>query len=150
MLAGYLRADASFFSYRLKLAGGVRYEHTYDEGWGVLNDLSRTYLRDSNGQIVRSPTGAPLRVTTDTVELAKLQYTERGSHAKNNYGNLYPSVGATYHLTEKLLARATFATTITRPQLSNIIPSITATDPTVTTSVPTITVTNAGLRPWFS
>ncbi len=150
VVAGYLRGDLSFLKNRLKLVGGVRYEATYDEGWGVLNDLSRTYQRDARGQIVRDARGAPVRVSIDPVVLAQLQYTERGSHAKTDYGDFYPSVNASYLITEKLLARASYARTITRPDLSNIIPSITATDPTVTTSVPTITVTNTGLRPWYS
>ena len=150
VIAGYLRGDLSLLQNRLKLVGGVRYEATYDEGWGLLNDLSKTYQRDARGQIVRAANGTPVRVTADPVALARLQFTERGSHAKRDYGDFYPSLNTTYLLTEKLMARASYARTITRPQLSNIIPSITATDPTVTTSVPTITVTNTGLRPWYA
>jgi len=148
--AGYLRGDISLFQNRLKVVGGVRYEATYDEGWGVLNDLSKTYRKDARGQIVRDTNGAPVRVSTDPVALARLQFTERGSHAKRDYGDYYPSLNTSYLLTEKLVVRASYARTITRPQLSNIIPSITATDPTNTTSVPTITVTNTGLSPWYS
>ena len=112
--------------------------------------LFRSYRRDARGQIVRDAAGAPVRVSTDAVALARLQFTERGSHAKRDYGDFYPSVNASYLLTEKLIARASYARTITRPQLANIIPSITATDPTVTTTTPTITVTNTGLSPWYS
>jgi len=150
VVAGYLRGDLSFLKNRLKLVGGVRYEATYDEGWGVLNDLSKTYQRDARGQIVRDARGAPVRVSADPVVLAKLQFTERGSHAKNDYGDFYPSLNTSYLITERLLVRASYAHTITRPQLSNIIPLITATDPTVTTSVPTITATNTRLRPRYS
>jgi iron complex outermembrane receptor protein len=150
VVAGYLRGDLSLLQNRLKLVGGVRYEGTYDEGWGLLNDLSRTYQKDARGQIVRDANGAPVRVSTDPVALAKLQFTERGSHAKRDYGDFYPSLNTSYLITEKLVVRASYARTITRPQLSNIIPSITATDPTVTTTVPTITVTNTGLSPWYS
>jgi TonB-dependent receptor len=150
VVAGYLRGDLSLLQNRLKLVGGVRYEGTYDEGWGLLNDLSRTYQKDARGQIVRAANGTPVRVSTDPVALARLQFTERGSHAKRDYGDFYPSLNTSYLITEKLMVRASYARTITRPQLSNIIPSITATDPTVTTTVPTISVTNTGLSPWYS
>lgn len=150
VLAGYLRGDVSLLQNRLKLVGGVRYEKTYDEGWGMLNDITNTYQKDASGRIVRGSNGAPVRVTSDAVALARLQYTERGSHAKRDYGDFYPSLNASYLITEKLVARASYARTITRPQLSSIIPSIVATDPTVVTSVPTITVTNTGLQPWYS
>lgn len=150
VVSGYIRNDLSLLQNRLKLVGGVRYEATFNEGWGVLNDISKTYQKDAAGRIVRAANGTPVRVSTDAATIARLQYTERGSYAKGDYGDFYPSLNATYKLSEKLLLRATYARTITRPQLSNIIPSITASDPTVTTSVPTITVTDIGLRPWHS
>ncbi|WP_414664465.1 TonB-dependent receptor domain-containing protein [Horticoccus sp. 23ND18S-11] len=150
VVSGYLRGDLSLLQNRLKVVGGVRYEGTSDEGWGQLNDLSKTYQKDARGQIVRNANGTPVRVTTDPVALARLQFTERGSHAKRDYGDFYPSLNTSYLISEKLMVRASYARTITRPQLSSIIPSITATDPTVTTTVPTITVTNTGLSPWYS
>jgi TonB-dependent receptor len=150
VLSGFLRFDASFLRNRLKLVGGVRYEATFTEGWGVLNDLSKTYQKDATGEIVRAANGTPVRVSSDPAALARLQYTRRGSYAKSDYGDFYPSANVTYLLSERLMARASFARTITRPQLSDLIPSMTATDPTATTSVPTITVTNLGLRPWYS
>lgn len=150
VLSGFLRGDLSFLQNRLKLVGGVRYEATFNEGWGVLNDLSKTYQKDASGRIIRAANGTPAKVSTDSAALARLQYTERGSHAKSNYGDFYPSLNSTYLVSEKLMVRASYARTITRPQLSNIIPSITATDPTVTTTTPTITVTNIGLLPWYA
>ncbi len=150
VLSSFLRFDASFLRNRLKLVGGVRYEATFTEGWGVLNDLSKAYQKDAAGNIVRSANGTPVRVSSDPAALARLQYTQRGSYAKSDYGDFYPSANVTYLLSERLMARASFARTITRPQLSDLIPSMTATDPTATTAVPTITVTNLGLRPWYS
>jgi TonB-dependent receptor len=148
--AGFLRGDLSLLQNRLKLAGGVRYEATYDEGEGPLNDISRTYQRDATGKIVLGANGKPVQVTSDPLALARLQYVARGSHAKKHYGDFYPSLNASYKITEQLLFRASYARTITRPDLPNIIPSVTASDPTVSGSVPTITVNNTGLRPWYS
>jgi len=148
--AGFIRGDINLFRNRLKLVGGVRYEETFDQGQGVLNDIRATYQRDANGRIVRDSTGRPVRLTTDPVALARLQYTDRGATAKRNYGDFYPSLNATFQITEQLLLRASYAETITRPQLSNIVPSVTATDPTVTTGTFTITVSNTALKPWSS
>jgi TonB-dependent receptor len=148
--ATYLRADTALWNNRLKLVGGLRYEATYDQGQGLLNDLTRTYQKDATGRILRDANGTPLRVSTDATVLSRLQYTERGAHAKRDYADFYPSLNASFLITDKLMFRAAYARTITRPQLSSIIPSITATDPTTVSTVPTITVTNTGLRPWYA
>jgi iron complex outermembrane recepter protein len=146
--AGYIRADASFLKNRLKMTGGVRYERTFDEGYGVLNDIRATYQRTASGEIMRDAAGRPVRIAGDATKLAGLQYKERGAHAQRDYGNFYPSFNTTFSITERLLLRASYAETITRPQLSNILPSVTASDPTVTTGIPTLTVSNTALKPW--
>ena len=148
--SAFLRADLALWRNRLKLAGGVRYEETFDEGRGLLNDLSATYQKDANGRIIRDAAGRPVRVTTDTVALARLQFQDRGAYAKRHYGEFYPSLNASLRIAEQLLLRASYARTITRPQLTNIVPSTTATDPTATTGTPTITVSNTALKPWSS
>ena len=145
--AAFVRGDLGLFRNQLKLAGGVRFEETKDEGYGLLNDLGATYQRNSNGQISRDAAGRPLKIVGDAVTLAKLQYKDRGAHASRNYGDFYPSLNATYQITEKVLLRSSYARTITRPQLPNIVPSSTATDPT-STGIPTITVSNTALKPW--
>ncbi len=148
--SGYLRSDLSLFNNRLKLVGGVRYEKTFDEGYGMLNDIAATYQRNAAGEIVRGANGRPLSLPGDAVTLARLRYQERGAHAKRRYGSYYPSLNASAQISEKLLVRASYARTITRPELSNIVPSTTATDPTLVTTNPTITVSNTALRPWTS
>ena len=146
--AAYLRADVRLFSNRLLLVGGVRYERTTDDGYGRLNDLRAIYQQDASGNLIRNAAGQPIRVTTNAVELAKLQYKDRGAHASREYGNLYPSFNATYQITANFQARAAFARTIGRPNLNEIIPNISVTDPTATEANRTITVINTGLKPW--
>lgn len=147
--AGYLRADAALFENRLKLAGGIRYEHTYDEGRGLLNDPSATYRKDAAGKLILDAAGRPIKVAGSAVELTRLQYQVRGTRGERDYGNMFPSLNATYNLTEKILLRSSFAQTMTRPQINSVVPSTTVTDPG-TTAIPTITVNNPGLKPWFS
>ena len=146
--AAYLRADVRLFNNRLLLVGGARYERTTDDGYGRLNDLRAIYQQDANGNLIRNAAGQPIRVTTNAVELAKLQYKDRGAHASREYGNLYPSFNATYQFTANFQARAAFARTIGRPNLNEIIPNISVTDPTATEANRTITVINTGLKPW--
>jgi len=148
--AGYIRGDLSLFDHRLKLVGGVRYERTFNDGYGVLNDIGATYQRDSAGRIVRNAAGQPVRLAGDAAALARLQFKDRGARGKRNYGGFYPSLNATQQITEKLILRGAFAQTLTRPELSNIVPSTTATDPSITTGTPTITVSNSALKPWSS
>ena len=143
--AGYLRADARFIDNRLWLVGGVRYERTEDDGYGVLNDLRATYRQDAEGNLILV-NGRPVRVTTDPVELARLQYKDRGAHAVRSYDDLYPSLNATYNLRDNLLLRAASARTLGRPNFQQIIPGVTVSDPT--SSSKTVTVNNTGLKPW--
>ena len=143
--AGYLRADARLFQNRLWLVGGARYERTDDDGYGVLNDLRATYQQDAAGNLILV-SGRPVRVTTDAVALARLQYKDRGSHSKRHYGDWYPSFNATLNLRDNLIARLAYAKTLGRPNFVQIIPGTTVSDPTAATR--TVTVNNTGLTPW--
>jgi iron complex outermembrane receptor protein len=146
--AGYLRGDIRLFNNRLWLVGGVRYERTRDDGRGVLDDPSAQYQKDANGNLIRNAAGAPILLTTDALARARLRYQERANHVIREYGDFYPSLSATYNITENLLIRAAAARTIGRPNLNFIIPGSTISDPAVTTGTPTITVNNTGLKPW--
>lgn len=146
--SGYVRGDVRLLDNRLLLVGGARYERTTDEGYGRLNDIRATYQQDASGNLVRDAAGRPIRVTNDLVERARLQYKDRGAHATRSYGNLYPSLNATYNIRANLLARVAYARTIGRPNLDQIIPNISVTDPTSTEASRTITVVNTGLKPW--
>ena len=146
--AGYLRGDMRLLNNRLWLVGGVRYERTDDEGRGPLNDLRATYQQDANGNLIRNAAGVPLKVSTDALTLARLQYKERGSYTKKHYDDFYPSLNASYTLSENFVARAAYASTIGRPDLASIIPTRTVADPTATDANRVINTTNAALKPW--
>ncbi len=146
--AGYLRADTKLFDNRLWLVAGARYERTDDEGSGALNDIRAIYQQDGQGNLLRDAAGRPIRVSTDALATARLQYKERASFAKKHYGDLYPSVNASWSFSENFVGRAAYAATIGRPNLNFIIPTRTVTDPAAAESNRTITTTNAGLEPW--
>ncbi len=144
--SAYLRGDVRLFQNRLWLVTGARAEKTEVEGWGPLNDVFAIYRRNADGSFVRDAAGARVLVTTDALARAQLQFKERGAHSDNNYSGLYPSLNATYNLTENLLLRAAYARTIGRPDVSFIVPGTTISDPEAVN--PTITVTNTALKPW--
>ena len=144
--AVYARADVKFWDNRLWLVGGVRFERTDDRGEGPLDDLRATFRQDAAGNLLRDAANRPIPVTTDALAAAKLRYTERGARAERGYDGYYPSLNATWYVTDELVARAAFAQTMGRPNLSEVIPGITVSDPAVT--FPTATVVNAGLEPW--
>ncbi|MEI6465403.1 MAG: TonB-dependent receptor [Verrucomicrobiota bacterium] len=148
--AGYLRGDLRAFSNRLLVVAGVRFEETSDEGWGPLQDPTAQYQKDAKGNLVRNAAGSPLLLTTDALARAKLRYERRGAHIAKSYGDLYPSVNASYSLLQDLVLRAAYAQTIGRPELNNILPGITITDVTATPGNRLITVVNTGLKPWTS
>lgn len=146
--AAYLRLDGAFFNNRLRLTGGARYERTVDVGYGRLADIRATYQQNADGSLIRDAAGRPIRVTTNAVELARLQYVDRGAYARSEYGDFYPSINGTYNITDNFQVRAAFARTIGRPNFNEIIPNITVTDPAATEVNRTITVVNTGLKPW--
>ncbi len=144
--AGYVRGDLRLLDRRLWLSGGVRFEQTEDDGEGALNDPSRQYVRDAGNHLVLGSNGQPVLLTTDPLERARLRYVERGARADRRYGDWFPSVNASYHLTENLVVRAAYARTLGRPDYNFIVPGATFSEPTA--AQPTITVSNTGLKPW--
>ncbi len=153
--AGYLRFDSRHLNNRLWLVYGIRYEHTTDKGLGPRNDPTGNYRRNAAGQFVNAA-GNPVPVGTTPAlininnSLAAIQsiWFPRGAAAKRTYDSWFPSANATYTLTENLLARASYSTTIGRPDIYNVAPGINL--PDIQSTSPRITVTNPGIKPWTS
>lgn len=148
--AAYLRTDVRLLSNRLWLVGGVRFEKTEDEGWGPTNDPSAQYQKDASGRVIDgNPNQAgvqPIFLSNDLLVRARQRYVERGTRAKRDYDGLYPSLNASFSVSEHLVVRGAYARTIGRPNVTSVVPSATFTEPTV--AAPTITVSNPGLKPW--
>ena len=135
--AAYLMADAKMFSNRLRMSGGVRVERTQDKGYGVLLNPLAGYSRDANNNLVLNP---------DVAARAKAQYKDRGNVRSLAYTGAYPSFDASYNVTANIIARAAYARSIGRPDLSNIIPSTTL--PDLNGNPPyAITTVNSSLKP---
>ncbi len=157
--AGYLQMEASLFSQRLKLLGGVRYERTRNVGLGVLTDADAVWQRDGSGNYVRNTQGLRVRkveagAANSLAEVA-ITKTERGSRLQRSYDGYYPSFHVTYDLTDNFLIRAAYAQTYGRPNVTEIIPRTVITDADLDENDPTpiggrgsITIRNPSLKPW--
>jgi TonB-dependent receptor len=143
--AAYVRGDLRLLNNRLGIVTGVRFERTEVDGSGPLNDINATFRRDAAGNFILS-NGQRVLITTDALEQARLRFQERAARARQNYQGFYPSLNATYNLTERLLLRGAYARILGRPQTTTITPGSTITAPDVAN--PTITVSNVGLQPW--
>ncbi len=165
--AGYVQLEGKFLNNRLQVVGGVRYEKTKDKGEGVLNDPDAAFQRNANGTFVDSdPTTAGVqRVlrtdigalnangTANSVQAVRAILTERGFRPVRSYDDYYPSISATYNVTNDLLVRLGYSQTMGRPDYANIIPQVTIDDNEnfdfdPTASPGTLTARNTGLRPW--
>ena len=160
--AGYVMGDAKFFNNRLRVVGGVRYELTTDEGRGYKQDGNAIYQQDSKGHPIKGSNGAYLLLpqfagqaaNNGSGEQNSLIYQYRASYNSRNYGYYFPSLHTTYNLTENLLLRASYAETMGRPNVSDVVPTLfvgdNATfDSNVSGSFPSfITASNTTLKPW--
>ena len=155
----YAQTEARFFSNRLTVLTGVRYEKTHDKGVGPLNDPSAVFVRDPDGTFAHLGTARirkPAAGAAGSLEELFFTRKERANAANRSYDGYYPSVHLTYLATEKFQLRAAYAKTYGRPDFSNIIPNATitendlefSTDPNA--SPGTISVRNTGLKPWIA
>jgi len=124
--AAYIQADARMVDNRLRIVGGIRFERTDVEGQGPTND----------------PNAA--KGITDPVAAATARYGIRTNIMKQHYGSGYPSIDIAYNITPDFMARFAYGRSIGRPELNQIIPSVTTPDSSATSG--TITVNNVGLE----
>ena len=148
--AAYLRGDVALLNRRLLLVGGVRVEQTNIEAQGPLTDLTRNVQRDAQGRPLRNPTtGAVLPITTNALETSRLTFLEREAKAEKEYLRYFPSLNATFHLRENLIARAGVSTSIGPPNFNQYAGGLTLPN---TDNPPSntnrITVNNVAIKPW--
>ena len=147
----YLRGDTAFFQRRLKLVGGLRAEQTNIDAEGPLTDPTRNFQRRADGTIILGANGRPLPIVpaTDALGVSRLTFISRGAHVKKEYLRWFPSLNASFHVRESLIARAAVYRSIGRPNFNQYAGGITLPD---TESDPgasnRIVVNHAGIKPW--
>ena len=147
----FFRSDAQFFARRVKLVGGVRAEQTNINAEGPLTDVSRNHQRRPDGTLILGANGRPLPIVANTNSLAYSQLTliPRGARAEKEYLRWFPSINASFNVRTNLIARASWYTSIGRPNFNQYSGGITLPDPEADPSTSNrITVNNAGIKPW--
>lgn len=149
VFASFVRGDTRLFAGRLRLVGGVRAEQTNVKAEGRLIDLSRNFRRDSAGNVMVGPTGVPLPIETDALAAARLTNVDRGLRAQKEYLRLFPSLNASFNLTEDLIARAGYYWSVGRPDFNQYGGSVSLPN-TENPPAPNnqIQINNAGIKAW--
>jgi TonB-dependent receptor len=164
----FLMGDFSFFRNRLRIVTGVRYERTTDQGRAVLQDNNARYRHDAAGNLILDAARRPILIypantinTTTPEGIANgiaedaLVYKKLGASLSKQYGGYYPSLNATYNLTENVQARLGLAQAVGRPDFGNILGATNVNqinfDPdsnATGAALGTITTKNPALKPW--
>ncbi|HEY0945750.1 MAG TPA: TonB-dependent receptor [Opitutaceae bacterium] len=139
--AAYVEGEVKLLNNRLTLLGGVRFERTEDEGDGVYAPTSGL---------------GPAGLSTEDRAAAGLadiraNWVERGNHVEKTYDGYYPSLHATFNITDDLLLRAAYAKALGRPDFGNILPLVRVNDTDETDdglAARTVEVTNPDLEPY--
>ncbi len=123
--AGYLMANTRI-ARRLGVVAGVRVERTEVEGEGWARQRTRTDITDPVARVA--------------AEFGNARRTVRG-----NYTDTFPGVHVKYAFNKRLLARASWSTSIGRPAFTALVPR-----EDVNLTAQTITVNNPSLKPQYA
>ena len=159
--AGYVRFDSSALHNRLKIAYGIRFEQTLDNGTGPYFNPGGNYATNAQGQVLNTLGGVyqagkgqsiKLLYPVNSLAQAHANYILNGSKSSAKYSNYFPSVAVSYDVTHDIVARISTSHTVGRPDLNNIYPSLNLPDPTTLDPAATtiINANNPSLKPWTS
>lgn len=128
--SAYVQGTAIF--HYVQALGGVRVEHTSVDGYGFLTD----------------PAAPDLSYTTDLAAL-EAKYNNP-AHNRGSYTNVFPGLHLKFEPADRFILRASFSTSIGRPNLSDVAPGLslgTSTDGEYSTF---ITINNPDLKAQYS
>ncbi|MBL9189401.1 MAG: carboxypeptidase regulatory-like domain-containing protein [Opitutaceae bacterium] len=147
--AAFIRGDVGLFRNRLRVVGGVRAEQTNIDAEGPRNDPTLNYQRDANGNVIRGANNA-IQLIEPAGSLAALQRTllERGTRAKKEYLRLFPSINASYSISDGLIGRVAYSQSVGRPDFNQFSGGVTLPDIENLNPNSRITVNNASIKAW--
>jgi iron complex outermembrane receptor protein len=157
--AAYLMGDVSLLKNRLRVVAGFRFERTTDDGRAVLQDNNAKYQRNpTTGALLLDAQKRPIlipSVATDLIAQDALVYKKLGAHFRKTYDGIYPSLNASYNLTENVIGRIGLARTVGRPDFANLLGAANVNqldfDPgssNTGATLGTIVTKNPALKPW--
>ncbi|MDO8539723.1 MAG: TonB-dependent receptor [Opitutaceae bacterium] len=154
----YVMGDTRLFANRVSLVGGVRYERSEGEGRGLLQTPTAVFQRNPdgsfvlvNGQRVRKPEAGAAGSLAD----ARMIYHRNGATGRGMRDGYFPSLHASWNVTDNFAFKAAYASTQARPDFNtSLLPSTTVsannnTDPALG-SLGTVTIRNPNLKPWLA
>ena len=87
--------------------------------------------------------------TSDALGVSRLTYVDRGYRASKEYLRFFPNFNTSFNLRENLIARASWYTSIGRPNFNQYSGGVTLPDVEAPPSSSNrISVNNAGIKPW--
>ncbi len=122
---------------RLSILGGVRVETTKTEGEGALQQITPAE------KALRAAWVGPV-TDAETIRRTTAEYSGRAK-SKGEYRNVFPGLHFKYEPIRNLVARASYATNIGRPNIGQLIPRT-----TVNFDNQTISATNPSLKPQYA
>ena len=147
----FFRTDLAFFQNRLKIVTGVRAEQTNIDAEGPRNDPTLDYQHDASGKVLFAADGkTPLLIVPTTAGLPYTQtiLQDRGYHAKKEYLRLFPSLNASYNVTENSIARFAYYQTVGRPDFNQYAGGLTVPNLEPFNPNDRITVNNVSIKAW--
>ena len=135
---------------KLQITPGVRYEFSREFGVGPV-DLGDVAARR---RLFNLPATTPVAQVpawpagTSDLSYILARYGSGRRAGGNNYGTFLRYLHATYSATSKVDFRVSYNESITRPDISNLIPGISGINETAV-PFPTITVSNPDLKPEY-
>ena len=149
--AGFVRADVSFLNNRLKLIGGVRAEQTNVKAQGALTDPTGNFQKGANGKVLLGANGSPILVvpTSNALGVSQLTFLDRGAPANKEYLRYFPSLNAAYSVGENWVVRASYYSSVGRPDYVQYTGGLTLPNTEVPASTSNrIVVNNVGIKTW--
>ena len=156
MNALYFMGEARLFANRVNVTGGLRYERTEGRGVGFLQTPSEVFERNADGtfrlvnnaRVRRADAGA-----VGSLAEAQLIYHRKGAVASSKRDGFFPSLHATWNVTDNFAFKAAHAATQAKPNFDrSLLPATTVnasqnSDPALG-SLGTVTLRNPNLKPW--
>jgi TonB-dependent receptor len=148
--SAYVRGDASFMNGRLKVVGGLRAEQTNIEGEGNRVDATANFQREANGNVILGSNSQPLLIhAANTLEAVQLTNVARGFAAEKEYLRWFPSINATYNISDNLVLRGGYFQSVGRPAFLQYAGTLTLPNlenPPASNNL--ISVNNVGVKAW--
>jgi TonB-dependent receptor len=135
--AGYIQASVKLG--KVRVLGGVRIEDTETKGNAWVRNTTASWGGNNVGGTSFDPA-----VVAANLERAKRSFVRRNDSV-GEYRDVFPGLHVVYEPVASLLVRASFNTSISRPPVPNLIPSITE-----NLDTNTVTMGNPDLKPYHS